>query len=126
MKRIWVAVVLLLICASLAVSEFMIVDNKYEKFSNALKKSGDYFSAKEYTKSYELLNDTKEQWEESEGVLNVFLSHTKVDEIEESLSELASFAKAKEKSHFYATFEKTKRQLLCLKQSELPNLENIM
>lgn len=126
MKRIWVAIALLIICVSFAATEYIIVDKNYQSFSEALEISKEYFSDKEYSKSHELLNTLLKKWEDSEGVLNIFLSHTKVDEIEESLSELASFANAKEKSHFYSTFEKTKRQLLCLKQSELPNLENIM
>ncbi len=126
MKRIWVALALMIICVSFAVAEFMIVKNNTDYFLQEIKASDYYFSKKEYTTATEILDSAHTKWENSEKAMNVFLSHEKVDEIEESLSELSKFAEYKEEPHFEATYEKTKRQLLCLKQSELPNLENIM
>ncbi len=126
MKRIWVALALMIICISFAVAEFMIVKNKTDYFLEEIKASDYYFSKKEYTTATKILKSAHKKWENSEKAINVFLSHEKVDEIEESLSELSKYAQYKEKTDFEATLEKTKRQLLCLKQSELPNLENIM
>lgn len=116
----------MIICISFSVAEFSIVKAKTEYFLEIINISNYHFSKKEYNTANETLHSAAKDWSDSEKILNVFLSHEKVDEIEESLSELSKFAKHKEKTHFEATFEKTKRQLLCLKQSELPNLENIM
>lgn len=126
MKRIWVALTLMTVCISFAISEFLIVKNKTEYFLEEISTANYYFSKKEYNISTEILDSLRKKWENSEKALNVFLSHEKVDEIEESLSELSQYCEQKELPHFQATFEKTKRQLLCLKQSELPNLENIL
>lgn len=126
MKRIWVALTLMTVCISLAISEFLIVKNKTEYFLEEISTANYYFSKKEYNISTEILDSLRKKWENSEKALNVFLSHEKVDEIEESLSELSQYCEQKELPRFQATFEKTKRQLLCLKQSELPNLENIL
>lgn len=126
MKRIWVAVTLMIICAAFASTEFIIVKNKATDLINYVEISEEYFSKKEYNISYDVINKAIEKWEDSEKILNIFLSHEKVDKVEESLSELSKYAQNKDKALFYATSEKAKRQLLCLKQSELPNLENIM
>lgn len=126
MKRIWIALSLIAISVSFATAEFIIIKNKADYFLDTINASYSYFSKNEYNSATELLEYSCQKWSDSEKTLNIFLSHDIVDEIEESLSELSKYAENKETSHFQATFEKTKRQLLCLKQSELPNLENIM
>lgn len=126
MKRIWVALALIIISISLALTQLIIVKSKAEYFLDVIIASEYHFSKKEYSTATELLDFSCEKWGDSEKTLNVFLPHEKVDEIEESLSELKEYAENKEKPEFKASFEKTKRQLLCLKQSELPNFENIM
>ncbi len=126
MKRIWVALVLLIICSTFAFAEFIIVHSKSSELYDSVVNAETHFLNKEYKTSFDILNDAVEKWENSEKILNVFLSHEKVDEIEERLCELSKYAENKDKALFYATLEKTKRQLLCLKQSELPSLKNIM
>ncbi len=126
MKRIWVALSLMIICSAFACTEFIIVKYKSTEFFDLVETAEVYFSEREFSKSYNTLDSATKKWEKSEKILNIFLSHEKVDEVEESLSELSKHAENKDKTLFYATSEKAKRQLLCLKQSELPNLENIM
>ncbi len=126
MKRIWVALALLIICSSFACAEFIIIHSKSTELLDSVVSAENYFSNKEYNTSSYTLDRAVKKWEDSGKFLNVFLSHEKVDEVEESLSELSKYAENKDKALFWATSEKAKRQLLCLKQSELPNLENIM
>lgn len=86
----------------------------------------EYFSDKEYKIAYEISENAKSTWQINAKKLNLFLSHSKVEEIEESLEELSNAAQNKDAEQFYALHRKTKRQLLSIKESELPKLENII
>ena len=58
--------------------------------------------------------------------MNIFLIHKDADAISENLAKLRESAEEKNKDTFLSVSKKTKRQLLRLKQSELPDLENIL
>lgn len=126
MKRIWVAVSLLVIALSFGIAEFTIVNKNYEKFVAMLDSAEIHISNREYKKAYEVCTNTLEQWEETEKTLNLFLLHSKVDEVTEDISQMCEYAQNKETALFSSTYAKTKRQLLHLKMSELPLIENIM
>ncbi|MBR2715438.1 MAG: DUF4363 family protein [Ruminococcus sp.] len=126
MRRIWVAVALIAICISLALSEFYIVEKNYEHYIDKVNLTSAYFSYKEYKTAELHAENMVKEWQKSSKKLNAFLSHDKTDEINENFSQLVEFINSKDKVMFSSTCEKIKRQLLCLKKSELPNLENIM
>ena len=126
MKRLWVAIVLLLICGALAVTEYAVVQNDYNYFTNSLNKADELISSKEYKKVLTLVERTQYEWQSSQQTLNIFLLHEDIEGIDNALSELMEYAQKKDREEFLSLSSKTKRQLLCLKQSELPILENIM
>lgn len=126
MKRLWIAIVLLLICAAVAVAEYATVQNEYNYYTNSLNKADELISLKEYSDALTLVERTQCQWESTQQTLNIFLLHEDVESIYEAMSELKKYAENKDSEEFLSLSSKTKRQLLCLKQSELPILENIM
>ena len=126
MRRIWVAIILMLICAVLAVSEFSVVQKSCDYYAYMIDVAEDYISSREFSKADLYIQQTQSEWEKSQKTLNIFLLHEEADTITESLAQLREHAENKNKSEFISLSEKTKRQLLCLKQSELPDLENIM
>lgn len=126
MKRLWIACALIFIAALFSVLEFYLVNNSYEKFSKELSEIQNYYSSKEFSKAEKSINKTKNSWKNREKTLKVFLLHGEVDTISGSLEELGDMIKQKDSKAVFYTCEKTKRQLLFLKKSELPYLENIM
>ncbi len=126
MKRLWVAISLLVVALLFSLTEFYLVSNSYEKYNKNISEIENYYSDKEYTDAENVLKNTKDSWEKRQKILKVFLLHGEVEEVTESLSELSDCLKEKDSKTFLLKCEKTKRQLLFIKKSELPYLENIM
>ncbi len=126
MRRIWAAVTLLLICCVIAFSEFSIVRKECDYYSNILAKADNYISKKEFNSADELLSKTIKEWYKTDKVFKLFLLHEQSNEIFDALCDLREEAKEKHAEEFLSISKKTKRQLLRLKQSELPDLENII
>lgn len=126
MKRIWTAIALMILALFSSVAEFYTVSYCYEHYTEALDNAEEYISQKEFNKATDLLTNTQQEWHKTEKLLDIFLSHETVDDVTENISELYGYAIAEDKAQFQSVCDKTKRQLLRLKQSELPNLENIM
>lgn len=126
MKRLWAAVTLILIAILFSVLEFSLVNNTYERYDKIVSEIETLFSQKEYKKAHSILDSTKKQWDNEEKILKLFLLHSEVNSISECLDEIQNMLKLNDENAFFYTCEKTKRQLLSLKKSELPYLENIM
>lgn len=117
---------MILIAILFSVLEFSLVNNTYEKYDKIVSEIETLFSQKEYKKAHSILDSTKKQWDNEEKILKLFLLHSEVNSISECLDELQNMLKLNDENSFFYTCEKTKRQLLFLKKSELPYLENIM
>ena len=126
MRRIWVAVALLLICGVLSVIEYVTIHNNCDYLTSSLNKAEEYISIKEYKKAVSFIEKTQQEWINSEKKLNIFLLHDETEKISESLSQLKEYAQEKNTSKYLTDSKKIKRQLLRLKQSELPDFENIL
>lgn len=126
MKRIWVAITLLIIAFIFSITEFIYVDICYNKYTKLLKDCKNYISTKEYSDAYETCKHTLSEWENTEKTLNIFLIHGEVDSITESIAQLKICAKNNDTQQFDILYEKAKRQLLSIKKSELPVFENIL
>lgn len=126
MKRIWVAISLIVVALSLGITEMFVVSKSYSKYSELLNTAEQHISNKEFNKAYDMCAYTLNEWEENEQILNLFLLHSNVDEVSEDIAQLCEYAQHKEKAMFSSTCVKAKRQLLHLKMGELPLIENIM
>lgn len=126
MKRIWVAISLIIIALVTGITEFCVVKNSYDKYTKLLDTAEDYISRKEYKKALDVCTYTLKEWEDNEKTLNLFLLHSRVDEVTEDIEQLCEYAQNKERTMFSSTCVKAKRQLQHLKMSELPLIENIM
>lgn len=126
MKRIWVALSLIVIALSLGIAELYVVSKSYSKYSELLDTAEYYISNMEFSEAYDVCKLTLDEWEKNEKILNLFLLHSRVDEVTEDIAQLCEYAQHKEKAMFSSTCVKAKRQLLHLKMGELPLIENIM
>ena len=62
MRRIWVAVALLLICGVLSVIEYVTIHNNCDYLTSSLNKAEEYISIKEYKKAVSFLEKTQQEW----------------------------------------------------------------
>lgn len=126
MKRLWAAVSLLIVSILFSAIELYLVDVNQENFTYMIKEIEDYYSIKEYKHAYDLCIKTEQNWKNSETKLKTFLLHSEINNISDSISEIKDSIKNEDKKTFYSVCQKTKRQLLSMKESELPNFENIL
>ncbi len=126
MKRIWIAIAFLSLSLIFAITEFVLVSNNCKKYTEQIKEAERYISDKEFSGAVNICKNVEKDWEKSKKDLNIFLIHTYSDDISESIAKLLEYAENKNIEGFLSQAGKTKRQLLHIKQSELPNLENIM
>lgn len=126
MKRLWVAILLLVISIFFATFENITVMNNYKKFTPILEKAEQYCSDKEFSKAFDTIKQAQLSWDKKSKVLNSLIDHTHTENINESFFQLLESAQKQEGVEFLSICNKTKRQLLSMKESELPSFDNIM
>lgn len=126
MRRIWIALALILSCLVLAICELLLIDNNCDIYTELIDEAESYFSDKEYNKALDISQEAHSDWSEEEKKLKVFLLHSEIDDISNSIQDIKDYAEDKDEKKFYEACKKAKRQLLSIKESELPNIENIM
>ena len=126
MKRIWIALAFIIFALSMGVFEYVYVKNTYEKCMDNIEKCYTYFSSNEYNKAYTECKYAEKTWNNSSKILSIFLVHSQLNDISKNIDELCDSAKNNDKKQFNTCYKTTKRQLLFVKKSELPDLENIL
>lgn len=126
MKRLWVAISLLALSIFFATFEYITVLKNYEEFTPVLEKAEYYCSDKEYSKAFDTIEQAQLSWDKKSKVLNSLIDHTHTESINESFFQLLESAQKQDSVEFLSICNKTKRQLLSLKESELPSFDNIM
>ncbi len=126
MKRIYIAVSLIIITLILSIAEFVIVNKNYKYYSTQLDNALKYIQSDDYTSAKDICDTICTKWEKSQKNLEIFLVHTSLNSLTDNIYELQDLAKDKNKAKFIQLCTKTKRQLLFMKKSELPLFENIM
>lgn len=126
MKRLWVAILLLIISIFFATFENITVMNNYKNFTPILEKAEQYCSDKEFSKAFDTIKQAQLSWDKKSKVLNSLIDHTHTENINESFFQLLESAQKQERVEFLSICNKTKRQLLSMKESELPSFDNIM
>lgn len=126
MRRLWIAVALLLICGGLSTMEYVTIQRNCDFLTTSLSTAENYISKGEYKEAISFIEKVQQEWENSERKLKIYLLHNETETITENLSEIKEYAQEKKPTKYMEVSNKTKRQLLRMKQSELPDLENIL
>lgn len=126
MRRLWIAIALLLICGGLSATEYFTIQKNCDFLTTSLETAENYISSKEYKKAVSFIEATQQKWNKCEKKLNIYLLHDETETITENLSQIKEYAQEKKTDEYMEVSNKTKRQLLRMKQSELPDLENIL
>lgn len=126
MRRLYVAVTLLLIATGLCVIEYESVCKCTDSYLQRIENIEEMISRGEIKKAAFAAREAEKNWENTVNLIDMLLFHDYVDEIGKNLSELESYIKYDEIAELYAICESTKEQLLSLKESELPAAKNII
>lgn len=123
MKRIFVAVALLVLVASLAVSSSLTVNRCYRTLTKEIQKTETLYKNGESTE--EQLSSLKKYWKKVEPVLMFFANHSYVEEIGIHINRLISLSTTNDNGAFTAESAELKTRLDYLKDSESLTFESI-
>ena len=126
MKRIIIAISIIVITLSLSLGEYITIKNNLEKYTKKLQICEDYISDNELKSMEAEIKNTEKEWQKSENFLNFFINHNEVDRIKENFQNLCFYAEINDTKAFVELCENTKRQLLSIKERQLPYLKNIV
>ncbi|MGN1467986.1 MAG: DUF4363 family protein [Ruminococcus sp.] len=126
MKRIILAIAFSLIAVFLGIFELVYIESTADELIKNIDEMNDCSENKKQEKAVEILDDSIDKWKCSTIEIDIFLHHDNIEEIAENFQEMKILINSEEKDDFYALAAKTKRQLLCIKEKELPFIENIL
>ncbi len=125
MKRLWYALVLVILALGVCFFEYFSVKNCYDNFLYKIDQTRTFVENGEYEKANEVSREMKNDWNTREKRLNYILEHTVMDELSKDISELPDYTDKESKDDFLSVNDRIKKQLTSLYTSERPIGENI-
>ncbi len=116
MKRLIAALVLIISIAVICTVGIIYVSNTYNDFDGAIKQCKELINDKNYDAAKELSTTTAKRWSKTRGILSIFINHGTVEQIDESISQLSSFANKENTAHFLAECEVLRLNFLEMKE----------
>ncbi len=116
MKRLIAAIVLIICLASLCVTSTITVGNSYVKFQKELDNCQSAVKQKNYEAAKEKSEALARVWQEKRGVLSIFINHLTVEEVDETVAQLSSFANKENEAHFLAECEVLELKFIEMKE----------
>lgn len=125
MKRLWYALVLVVIALGISFTEIIAVRNSYNTFIKTIDEARTSVENKDYKRAKSLGKDLENKWIEKEKKLNYLLEHSVLDELSMNIAELSDLSSEDSKNDFLSDIDKIKRQFIVLYTNELPYGDNI-
>lgn len=125
MKRLWYALVLVIIAMGISFTEFIAVKNSYNTFIKTIDEARTAVEQEDYKRAKRLGKDLEKKWIEKEKKLNYLLEHSVLDDLSMNIAELSDLSSEESKNDFLSDIDKIKRQFIVLYTNELPYGDNI-
>ena len=125
MKRLWYALVLVVIALGISFTEFIAVRNSYNTFIKTIDEARTAVEQEDYNRAKKLGKDLENKWIEKEKKLNYLLEHSVLDDLSMNIAELSDLSSEESKNDFLSDIDKIKRQFIVLYTNELPYGDNI-
>lgn len=125
MKRLYIAVALLLAASALCAYEMISVKNTTSEYSDILDKIAETAETGDKTEAEILSEIMIKNWDKESKKLDKFVYHDYVDNITVSLSEVPLYVKSASIDETRSHIKGIKIQLASLNESELPYIHNI-
>ena len=125
MKRLWYALVLVIIALGISFTEFIAVRNSYNTFIKTIDEARTAVEQEDYNRAKRLGKELENKWIEKEKKLNYLLEHSVLDDLSMNIAELSDLSSEESKNDFLSDIDKIKRQFIVLYTNELPYGDNI-
>ena len=125
MKRLWYALVLVIIALGISFTEVIAVRNSYNTFIKTIDEARTAVEQEDYKRAKSLGKELENKWIEKEKKLNYLLEHSVLDDLSMNIAELSDLSSEESKNDFLSDIDKIKRQFIVLYTNELPYGDNI-
>ncbi len=126
MKRIYIAVVLVLLTLCIGALETGYVTAKTDMFIDKIERADKLMKRNEFSEAIKLCQNTEKEWYDNAKAIDMLLIHDYVDDIGLSISKMTSFAESKNTDMYFSESSDAKKQLASIKESEYPLIENLL
>ncbi|MGN0470984.1 MAG: DUF4363 family protein [Acutalibacteraceae bacterium] len=125
MKRLIGTIVIFLIIAGIAATGFFINTKTADMVMEKVQKSQQYALDGNIDSAKKELAEAIDEWEKKIEIMLLFVSHGKLDEIEEAINIAQSYIQYEEVPLFYAECQRASTLLDHFKSVEYPSINNI-
>ncbi len=126
MKRIYLAVLFILIAAVTAAAETGYVSAKTDYYIYSIEAVDKLMMKNDFEQAINLCSKIENNWNNSVKKFDILLIHDYVDKIGNGISRMKAFAENASMDMYFSESVTTKKELASIKESEYPSIENIL
>ena len=126
MKRIKVAIILLVFSALICTTEFLYVTTKADDITSKIEEIENAYTQCNTSKALEITEDVQMKWKASVSKMDMLLYHDYIDTITSNIEKLEILIYENDSTSLLCTCKETTLMLESLKNSEYPTAENII
>ncbi len=126
MKRIIIAILIIVLCGSGAAAELSYVSENVDRFTQDVQNIDALLSRGKNRQALALCISTNKRWDETAPSIDALLIHDYVDNIGIHLRQMQSYLENGTWDMYHASNVAVKKGLASIKGSEYPLLENIL
>lgn len=127
MKRLWIAIAIILLLAVLATFHVWKLDRYTTNLGRQLELVQNHLYREDWDNAAPLLRSAYSQWEEKAFYLHTTLRHEDIDDIRSSFREAMTFLNSREDAAECASIiGRLRNQLELLLEAELPTIKNLL
>lgn len=126
MKRIYMAVILLVFTVLICSVEFIYISSSADKITERIENLCESYKKGNTENSLSYALETERDWMKKVKRIDMLLYHDYVDEITKNIVNLKTYIAQEDAVGLYSTCNEILTQVSSLKSSELPTAENII
>ncbi|MBR2934855.1 MAG: DUF4363 family protein [Oscillospiraceae bacterium] len=126
MKRLWIAVTILLAMLGSTLANSRYLNNTISHFTRQLTQAHEQAEADHWDAASDLTSQVTQRWHKHDFYFHVMLPHRDIDEIHLTFQEVEEYLKLEESDQYNAANAKLIAQLDLLSEMEQLNLKNIL
>ncbi|NLA10562.1 MAG: DUF4363 family protein [Firmicutes bacterium] len=125
MKRIWLAVILLLVVLTGSVALFLYTDAQHDHLQEQLQRIHLAAEDEDWGQAHRESEQLKEIWSRTDASWTPIMDHRQVDRLDESLTRVGKLVEMRNREELLIEIAVAMRTAKRIKETELPSLRNI-
>lgn len=126
MKRVWAAIAMVILLLVLCITGLIFTHENISSLTNKIEETKNLVSQGEIEQAKQSNQELTQMWDDHYRVFCTYISHDKLEAIDQSMATLSTKLEYQEYSEFTTELDRACAQLRHLQDTELPTLENIL